>query len=186
MPTREASAVRLLGVRVTAQTYRQAVAAMLDAATTGRRLRAHFCNVHTLVEATRNPALLDVYESAQMVAMDGVPLVWVARWRGRRRAERVCGPDILLTLCDEGRAAGLRHLFVGGAAGVPEALAASLQARFPGLEVVGAISPPFRPMTDAEDADLMTRINGARPHVVWIGLGAPKQELLGGCPPGSP
>jgi N-acetylglucosaminyldiphosphoundecaprenol N-acetyl-beta-D-mannosaminyltransferase len=149
---------------------------LLDAATSGRPLRAHFCNVHSVVEASRDPALRNVYESAQMVAMDGMPLVWVARWRGSRRAERVSGPDVLLTLCDEGRSSGLRHFFIGGAPGVPDALAANLQARFPGIQVVGAISPPFHRLSDVEDDELVSTINAARPQVVWIGLGAPKQE----------
>ena len=112
-----------------------------------------------------------------MVAMDGVPLVWVARRRGAVAAERVCGPDVMLTVCDRGRELGLRHYFLGGRPGVPEALRDRLTERFPGLLVVGAESPPFRALSAEEDAALVDRINDAAPHVLWIGLGSPKQEF---------
>lgn len=169
--------LRIFGVRVTAQPYEEAVERLLTTARDGERLRAHFCTVDTLVQAERDPALRAVFKSASMVATDGVPLVWVARRRGTRGAERVCGPDVMLTLCDRGRSLGLRHYFLGGRPGVPEALAARLSQRFPGLEVVGTMSPPFRPLTVNEDQVLIDRINSAAPHVLWIGLGSPKQEF---------
>ena len=149
----------------------------LLAADPGSATRVHFCTVHSIVEAQSNEALRAAFGSADMVATDGVPLVWVVRGRGVRHAERVCGPDVMLSLCDRGRASGLRHYFVGGQPGVPEQLAARLTARFPGLLVVGTESPPFRSLSDAEDAALVARINEARADVVWVGLGSPKQEL---------
>jgi N-acetylglucosaminyldiphosphoundecaprenol N-acetyl-beta-D-mannosaminyltransferase len=169
--------VRILGVRLTSQTYSAGTTRLLEAAANHEPFRAHFCTVHSLVEASRAPLLAEVFESSDMVAMDGVPLVWVARHRGRRAAERVCGPDTMLTVCDEGRQHGLRHYFLGGAPGVPESLADRLSSRFPGLVVAGTLSPPFRPLTDAEDAALVAQVNETSPDVVWIGLGSPKQEL---------
>ena len=169
--------VRILGVRVTSQSYSDGTTRLLEAAAGHKPFRAHFCTVHSLVEASRDPALLDVFESADMVAMDGVPLVWVAHHRGRRSAERVCGPDTMLTVCDEGRRSDLRHFLLGGAPGVAEALADRLSSQFPGLTIVGTLSPPFRPLTDAEDAALVAQVNATSPDVVWIGLGSPKQEF---------
>jgi N-acetylglucosaminyldiphosphoundecaprenol N-acetyl-beta-D-mannosaminyltransferase len=169
--------VRVLGVPLTAQTYASGTSRLIEAAASHEPLRAHFCTVHSLVEASRDPALLGVFESADMVAMDGVPLVWVARHRGRRSAERVCGPDTMLTVCDEGRRSGLRHFLLGGAPGVAETLADRLSTQFPGLTIVGTLSPPFRALTDAEDAALVAEVNATSPDVVWIGLGSPKQEF---------
>jgi N-acetylglucosaminyldiphosphoundecaprenol N-acetyl-beta-D-mannosaminyltransferase len=140
-------------------------------------MRVHFCTVHSIVEAQANPALKAAFESAGAVATDGVPLVWVARWRGAKEAERVCGPDVMLSLCDEGRERSLRHYFLGGRTGVPEALAERLRQRYPGLLVVGAESPPFRTLTPEEDANQLARINAAEPNVLWVGLGSPKQEI---------
>lgn len=66
--------------------------------------------------------------------------------------------------------------FYGGGDGVAERLAANLAARFPGLTVVGTHTPPFRPLTAAEDAEVVARIAAAKPDVVWVGLSTPKQE----------
>jgi N-acetylglucosaminyldiphosphoundecaprenol N-acetyl-beta-D-mannosaminyltransferase len=82
----------------------------------------------------------------------------------------------MLALCERSVGRGYRHFFYGGAEGVPERLAASLQQRFPGLLVVGTYSPPFRPLTSEEDVQVVQMINEAAPDVVWVGLGSPKQD----------
>ena len=169
--------VRILGVDVAAQEFDEAIAALLAAAATRQPLRAHFCTVHSLVEAAGDTALTRVFNTAGMAFTDGMPLVWVARLRGVGRAERVCGPDVMPALADRGRSGGLRHYFLGGAPGTPEALAASLGQRYPGLVVVGTHSPPFRALSTDEEAALVSAINEVEPDVLWIGLGSPKQEF---------
>jgi N-acetylglucosaminyldiphosphoundecaprenol N-acetyl-beta-D-mannosaminyltransferase len=169
--------VEILGVRLTAQTFEEAITRLLAAAATRDKLRAHFCTVHSLVESTKDPSLAAAFASAAMVCTDGMPLVWVARRRGAQKAERVAGPDVMLTLCDRGRTAGLRHYFVGGGPGIAERLVERLATRFPGLDVAGMSAPPFRPLTPHEDDELADRINASGATVVWVGLGAPKQEL---------
>jgi N-acetylglucosaminyldiphosphoundecaprenol N-acetyl-beta-D-mannosaminyltransferase len=170
------TSIRVLGVELRAQRYAQAIDDFIDVVRRDERRRAHFCTVHTLVESRQSPALLEALGSAWMVCMDGVPLVWVSKLRGVQ-AERVCGPDVMLTICDRGRELGLRHFFLGGASGTPERLAAAMTARFPGLAVAGTLAPPFRALTEDEDAAVVEAVNAAKPDVVWIGLGSPKQEL---------
>jgi N-acetylglucosaminyldiphosphoundecaprenol N-acetyl-beta-D-mannosaminyltransferase len=97
-------------------------------------------------------------------------------WHGQRHVERVYGPDLLLACCAQSVARGDRHFFYGGAEGVAERLIGRLQSRYPGLNVAGSYSPPFGPMTAAEDADIVRRINEAAPDIVWVGLSTPKQE----------
>jgi len=109
---------------------------------------------------------------------DGMPLVWLGRGQGHRQVTRVYGPDLMLAVCDAGRATGLTHYFFGGAAGVPERLRDRLAQRFPGLRVVGTMSPPFRPLTAAEIAALRGEIAAQRPDILWVGLSTPKQELF--------
>jgi N-acetylglucosaminyldiphosphoundecaprenol N-acetyl-beta-D-mannosaminyltransferase len=169
--------VEILGVTMTAQGFDEAIDRLLAAAVAGEHVRAHFCTVHSLVESTTKPDLAAAFASAEMVCTDGMPLVWVARRRGAPAAERVAGPDAMLALCDRGRAVGLRHYFLGGGAGVGEQLADRLVARFPGLVVAGMSSPPFRERSPEEDVEIVHRINGSGATVVWVGLGAPKQEL---------
>lgn len=176
-PTATLTRTSILGTGLAVLDLDSAVERLLDAARARTRLRVHFCTVHSLVEASADPKLAAVFASSGLVAMDGMPLVWVARLRGQHAAERVCGPDVMLALCDRGRADGLRHFFMGGRRGVPELLARRLADRYPGLQVVGTVSPPFRAPSMEEDRELVDRINAAAPDVVWIGLGSPKQEF---------
>jgi N-acetylglucosaminyldiphosphoundecaprenol N-acetyl-beta-D-mannosaminyltransferase len=114
-----------------------------------------------------------------MITTDGMPLVWFCRLEGHAGTERVYGPDLLLAVCEAGLSSGRRHCFYGGAPGVAEALADRLKARFPGLQVAAAISPPFsNGHTDADAArGAAAVIDACAPDFVWVGLGAPKQEI---------
>jgi N-acetylglucosaminyldiphosphoundecaprenol N-acetyl-beta-D-mannosaminyltransferase len=82
----------------------------------------------------------------------------------------------MLNLCEWGQRHSYRHFFYGGAEGVADELANRLASRYPGLIVAGTCCPPFRPMSEAEDRRAVEQINASRPDVVWVGLGAPKQE----------
>jgi N-acetylglucosaminyldiphosphoundecaprenol N-acetyl-beta-D-mannosaminyltransferase len=82
----------------------------------------------------------------------------------------------MLAACQRSIEKGYRHFFYGGAPGVAEILATRLHARFPTLQVVGLNTPPFRPLTPAEDRTVVVRINTAQPDIVWVGLSTPKQE----------
>jgi N-acetylglucosaminyldiphosphoundecaprenol N-acetyl-beta-D-mannosaminyltransferase len=171
------SRYRVIETRIAAFDLDQAVELFLAAPASGDHLRAHFCTTHTLVEASGNPRLRDALNHADAVASpDGMPLVWVGRAMGQT-VGRVCGPDLMPLLIDRSRAQGARHFFYGGAPGVADALAAKLVERFPGMIVAGTHSPPFRPLTEDEDAAEIELINGARPDYVWVGLGSPKQDL---------
>lgn len=126
--------------------------------------------------ARRDLALRAAYNAALLTTPDGMPLVWLGRRHGHRTITRVYGPDLLLAVCDAGRAVGLRHFFYGGAPGVAAQLSTALTARFPGLAVVGTFTPPFRELTTDEFAALQNQIATAQPDVIWVGLSTPKQE----------
>ncbi|MFL5493757.1 MAG: WecB/TagA/CpsF family glycosyltransferase [Gemmatimonadales bacterium] len=140
--------------------------------------RQYVCvsGIHGVMESQRDEDLRAIHNAAGMVVPDGMPLVWLSRLQGFDQVERVYGPDLLLSCCDRSQARGYRHFFYGGGPGVPERLVQRLQARFPGLLVAGVYSPPFRALTPAEDIEVMDRINGAQPDIVWVGLSTPKQE----------
>jgi N-acetylglucosaminyldiphosphoundecaprenol N-acetyl-beta-D-mannosaminyltransferase len=140
--------------------------------------RGYVClsNVHTVMEARADEDLRRIVNAAALAVPDGVPLVWVGRLKGHPGVRRVYGPDLTLLLCERAAERGYRCFFYGGAPGVAEELAGSLKRRYPGLRVVGAEAPPFRPLSPDEDAAAVGRINAASADLVFVGLGCPKQE----------
>ncbi len=167
--------VRVLGVNVVAAAFQHAIEELVDSVARGDRARAHFATAHMLVEAEDDPALRDLLNSADFVFPDGMPVVWMARVRASR-VQRVCGPDALPAICARSVERGYGHYFYGGGPGVAEAVARRLAARFPGLQILGWESPPFRALTREEDDQVVARINASGAKYVWVGLGSPKQE----------
>jgi N-acetylglucosaminyldiphosphoundecaprenol N-acetyl-beta-D-mannosaminyltransferase len=133
--------------------------------------------MHGVMEARHNPAFKSVLDAADAVVPDGMPLIWLGRRRGLGLQRRVYGPELMANFCEQTAAEGYRHYFYGGAPGVGERLANVLQTKVPGLKIAGTSSPPFRPLTTQEDALAVEAINAARPDVLWVGLGTPKQEI---------
>lgn len=132
-----------------------------------------FANVHTVTESQSDPALKEVLSKALLSVADGLPLVWVSRIRGPRIESRVCGPDFMKLFLE--RHPEATPGFIGGAPGQAEKLA----GRF-GIQAT-CLSPPMRPFTPEfarADWEGFLRKNGTKPppKVVWVGLGAPKQE----------
>lgn len=136
------------------------------------------CTVHGISEARRDESLRGIFNDSYLTTPDGMPLVWLGRYHGHRDITRVYGPDLLLKVCDKGRSMGLRHYFYGGKPGVVEALSQALLARFPGLNIVGTYTPPFRELTDEEFESWQKEIAVCRPDIIWVGLGSPKQEYF--------
>lgn len=166
---------RLLGVDIQATPFVAAVERVHSAPDVGERLAIHFATAHSLVEADNNPQLREAFASG-LVHPDGMPLVWMGRHMGHA-VERVCGPDFMPALMARGVDAERRHFLFGAAPGVPERIAERLRALHPGIRIVGTMSPPFRPLSAEEDAAIVDEINAAEPDYVWVGLGAPKQDL---------
>ena len=168
--------VNVLGVGISAINMASARAAILEAVRTKRRGYVCVANVHSVSEAQRDPEFRRVLNRALLCTPDGMPIVWMGRWYGFRAMDRVDGPDLMLNLCDATRDTGHTHFLLGGKIGVAEALKARLEREFPGIKIVGTFSPPFRPLEVTEENALVRLIAEAHPDIIWIGLGAPKQE----------
>jgi len=136
-----------------------------------------FLEANLLSRINGKSELRNVLCQASMVLPDGVALTFLARCLGVRLPERVPGPRFLPAACEYGLRRGYRHFFLGGASGVAERLADVLSQRYPGLKVAGTYSPPFRPLTGNEEQEVKATIERARPHLLWVGLGGPKQEF---------
>ncbi len=133
--------------------------------------------VHALIEARRNPEMLEALRGSTLVVPDGMPLVWAANMLGEELSDRVYGPELMLRYNDRCAERGHRVWLYGGRdQGTLVQLALSLRQRHPGIQIVGGYSPPFRPLTDEEESALIAQINEARPDVLWVGIGVPKQE----------
>lgn len=167
----------VLGIGVSAIDMREALTAIDGWVRTRAREYVCVATVHSVMEARRNPRLLSAVNASGLTTPDGVPLVWFGRLAGFRHIRRVYGPDLMLESCGRFVSQGYRHYFYGGGVGVAEELARVLAARFTGLVVAGASSPPYGEVGTSPDQAAVSAINAARPDILWIGLGAPKQEL---------
>lgn len=133
-------------------------------------------NVHTTVMAHDNEDYKNIQNSAAMALPDGKPLSVVSKKRGYANAQRVTGPDLMGELFAFRKEKPLKHYFYGATQETLDTLKAKLKEKYPDIRIVGMESPPFRPLSEEEDRDAVNRMNQAQPDIVWVGLGAPKQE----------
>lgn len=134
------------------------------------------CTVHTVMECQRDHELRRVVNAAGLRTPDGMPLVWLSRRAGHKCVSRVYGPDLMLELASRSAQTRHRHFFYGGGPEVAGELAERLSNRFPGLEVAGVHTPPMLAMGEIESKETIRKINESRADIVWVGLGAPKQD----------
>lgn len=133
--------------------------------------------VHTVMESREDDALRAAVEGAAFTVPDGQPLAWALRALGHDIDARVYGPELMARACDRASRTGQRHYLYGGRdQSALFRLTLRLRQRFPGLRIVGGYSPPFRELSEPELDAVAADINRARPDVVWVGIGVPKQE----------
>jgi N-acetylglucosaminyldiphosphoundecaprenol N-acetyl-beta-D-mannosaminyltransferase len=153
-----------------------AVAAVEKQIRTGTPGYVCVTGVHGVMESQRDEALRQIHNRSTLTTPDGVPMVWAGRWAHAPNMGRVYGPDLMLAVLERAAAEGWTSFFYGGGDGVADELASQMRSRFPGLEVVGTHTPPFRPLTPEEDAAVIEQIRRRRPDLIWVGLSTPKQE----------
>ena len=177
MPPASPARVNVLGVGISAVNMQQAVS-LLDGLVQAADRKAYVCvaAAHSVLACRQDAELRRIFNRSLLTTPDGMPLVWISRLSGHRHVDRVYGPDLMLALCERSLRFGHRHFLYGGAPGVPEELAARLQARFPGLQIAGTFSPPYRPLDGAEERAILGQIEATHAHIVWVGLGTGKQE----------
>jgi N-acetylglucosaminyldiphosphoundecaprenol N-acetyl-beta-D-mannosaminyltransferase len=170
---------RLLGVEVDIVTLSEAVE-RVHAWCLAPRRPCRFVvtpNVDHAVLLREDPALRVLYTDADLVIADGMPMVWASRLSGRRLSERVAGSDLVPALFEYPRQSELRVFLLGAAPGVAERAASNIHARYSHVRVVGTNSPDLGFEHRADDnRSIVQSINDARPHLLVVGLGAPKQE----------
>jgi len=132
-------------------------------------------NVHTFTEAGRSPLYREALNAGAVSFLDGVPIRWLMRACGLQPPPRVHGADLTAVILE--RVPRARHLFFGSTPETLDGLKASLARRYPGLDIADFISPPFRKTAGVETPEMMQRLNASGADILWVALGAPKQEL---------
>lgn len=132
--------------------------------------------VHGVMESLSDSALKDIHNRSGLTVPDGRPLFWLGRLAGNRTMGPVPGEQLSLALCEKAAREGWRLFFYGGGDSVAQQLASALTDIYPGLNVVGSWSPPFRPLNANEERALIEQVKQAKPDIIWIGLSTPKQE----------
>jgi N-acetylglucosaminyldiphosphoundecaprenol N-acetyl-beta-D-mannosaminyltransferase len=133
-----------------------------------------FTNVHATVMGRRDPGFRAITNGSFLSVADGKPVYWVARAKGVLDVGHVPGPDFFIHAIK--RFANKRHFFYGSTPEVLPQLIAELNRAVPSLHVCGTLSPPFRPLSNRDKQEHYAAIRAARADIVWVGLGAPKQE----------
>ncbi len=168
----------IVGIPLAICDYDEVVAWMEGVIEAGGRASVTAAAVNLVMSAREDAAVLAAVLDATLAVPDGMPLVWALRALGHAGASRIYGPDLMLAFLARAAERAIPVYLYGGR--TEEALAqlrASLLARFPGLVVAGAQSPPFRALTAAEEQAVIEDIEGSGAKVVWVGTGQPKQEM---------
>lgn len=166
----------ILGTRADATSYPDAVARVLGWARAAESRYVAVATVHQVMEGYDSPEFRQIMNEADLVTPDGMPLVWGLRLLGVRPATRVYGPDLTPAVLEAAEREGVPVGFYGGSEAVLKRLLEALRRRFPALKVAYAWAPPFRPLTPEEDAAVVATIADSGARILFIGLGAPKQE----------
>ena len=166
----------ILGVRTDATSYEGVTQRVLKWAGKGASRYVCVTSVHGVIEAYDDPTFRAVLNGADLVTPDGMPLVWGLRLLGIETATRVYGPNLTLHVCRAAAEAGVPIALYGGTPDSLQQFGSFLEERFPGVQVVCRIAPPFRPLTPEEDERYTQQIVDSGARIVLVGIGCPKQE----------
>ena len=134
-------------------------------------------NVHTTVMSYEDESYKKIQNGGFMALPDGKPLSIVSKKRGFKEAERVTGPDLMEEIFNISEEKRYSHYFYGSTQETLDILKEKLNEKYPNMKISGMYSPPFRKLTKDEDNKIIENINNANPDFIWVGLGAPKQEV---------
>ncbi len=166
----------ILGMKIDSTSYADSTIKTLDWAC--KRESRYICiaNVHMVMEAYDNSDFHILVNAADLVTPDGMPLVWAMRWMGAKDQQRVYGPELTLRVASAAAEAGLPIGLYGGSPSANQGLAEKLVQLNPQLKINYQYSPPFRPLTEEEDQQIINKINSSGVRILFVGLGCPKQE----------
>jgi N-acetylglucosaminyldiphosphoundecaprenol N-acetyl-beta-D-mannosaminyltransferase len=133
-------------------------------------------NAYCAIEAYHNPRVAKIYNQADLIGPDGMPFVYWLRWVLKRPCDQFDASSIVENLAEKSKETGYSFYLYGGHPDVVKKMKAKLEEDYPHINIVGYMSPPFRPLTDDEDQQICDEINSLRPDIICVGLGTPKQD----------
>ena len=170
-------AVSVLGVPLALTDYDETMAWMDGTIAHGGKGYICVAATHTIMVCDEDPELREAVLNSSLTVPDGQPLVWAMNALGGDLDDRVYGPELMARYCERAAQTGTRmYLYGGRNQGALVQLALNLRQRFPGVKIVGGYSPPFRDLTEDEEDAIVDEMNACKPDVIWVGVGAPKQE----------
>jgi N-acetylglucosaminyldiphosphoundecaprenol N-acetyl-beta-D-mannosaminyltransferase len=164
--------VDVLGSRISAVDAQEALRLVGRRLETGEGGYVCFTNVHAVVMGRQDAEFQRITNSSYLSVADGKPVYWTARTKGP--VGHVPGPDFMRLVVE--RYPARKHFFYGSTDAVLARLIERLRREVPGLEVAGSLSPPFRVLSDSDKSAHYDQIRSSGAEIVWVGLGAPKQE----------
>lgn len=168
--------INILGVGITRMNLQQAIKAAERAIEQDRKLFAVVPNVFVICECRRDAAYREAINSADIAFADGMPLVWASYLYGQYTGGRASGADFFSRFTEIAAKKGYSCYFLGGGPGGSERVAANVQCRCRGIKIVGNFSPPLGEIPEKMTDEIVNEINSVKPDILWVGLGAPRQE----------
>ena len=170
--------VNVLGVGISTTNMANTLATIVRWIKNAERHYVCVTGVHGVMESQKDNNLKEVHNNSGMTVPDGMPMVWAGKIYGYLDMGRVYGPDLMWAICKDSVIKGFTHFLYGGNEGVVGELKHTLEKEFPGIKIVGTFTPPFRPLNNAEENDLINQVNLTKPDLFWVGLSTPKQEIF--------
>lgn len=172
IPTQE-----LIATPISVLSFKDQINLIIDWAKKSQSKMICVANVHMLIEAWQNADFASTLKNADLATPDGMPLVWMLKLLGCKQVERVAGMDIFQAVCRQAELEQISIFLLGSLPEVLDKISQRLSTEFPDLEIAGAESPPFRPLSDIADLDMVQKINASGAKILFVALGCPKQEL---------
>jgi N-acetylglucosaminyldiphosphoundecaprenol N-acetyl-beta-D-mannosaminyltransferase len=173
--------INILGMKINI-TNMENVIQCVNSIITSKNKSGYMCvaNVHTVITGRKNKDFMMVNNKAKLSIPDGTPLVWFSKIKGHKSVNRTAGPDLMTEIFKRSNICNgtqIKHYFYGSTNENLKMLKSELIKKYPDLHIVGMYSPPFRNLSEEEQQEIIDKINRLAPDIVWVGLGAPKQEI---------
>ena len=170
--------LNILGVRIHPINIPIVILKINDLIQSGKKGYIILTTVHGIMESQRSLKVKAAYNHSFLTVPDGMPLIYIGKLFGHPKISRCYGPDLMLAVMDASVIKGYTHFLYGGKEGISQELKHVMQSKFPEIKIVDTYTPPFGPLNENEKKYLIERVHHLKPNIIWVGLGAPKQEMF--------